>query len=308
MDIGIIGAGGVGGWFGARLAEAGHGVHFVARGAHGEAIREGGLRIEGPSWSGTVRPASVVARPEELPAVDLVLNCVKLWDLEASGQALAASAARDALVVPLQNGVESAAILAGALPDARVAQGIAYISAEIAAPGTVRNKGNFQALAFGPRHEAQRPLLQAFAAACKEAGFEGRFSERIDVDLWRKFMMLSALAGATAMLRTTMGELRGNEAGMALLHGLVREAVAVGRAEGVALPDEAEAATLKHFETMLPEIRASMAVDLERGNRLELPWLSGTVQRLARKHAIPSPASDRVMAELTPFAEGRRVV
>lgn len=308
MQIGIIGAGGVGGWFGARLAEAGHAIHFVARGAHGEAIRADGLRIEGANWNATVRPDSVVARPQELPAVELVLNCVKLWDLEASGRALAASAARDALIVPLQNGVESATVLAAALPDERVAQGIAYISAEIAEPGLVRNKGNFQALAFGPRHESQRAPLQAFAAACKEAGFEGRFSERIEVDLWRKFLMLSALAGATAMLRTTMGELRGNEAGMDLLRGLVEEAGAVGRAEGVSLPDEAEAATLKQFEGMQPDIRASMAVDLERGNRLELPWLSGTVQRLARKHGIPSPASDRVMAELTPFAEGRRIV
>lgn len=308
MEIAVIGAGGVGGYFGARLAAAGHGVHIVARGAHGAAIRDGGLRIESPRGDLAVRPATVVGRPEELPAVDLVMNCVKLWDLEASGRAQAASAAAGALTIPFQNGVESAAILAGVLGEETVAQGVAYISAEIAEPGRILHKGDFASLAFGPRRESQKETLASFSDACKEAGFEGRLSERIEVDLWRKFMMLSAVAGATAMMRGTMGEVRANAAGLALLRGLVEEAAAVGRAEGVALPDDAEAATWAHIEKMADPIRASMAVDLERGNRLELPWLSGTVQRLSRKHGLETPASDRVVAELTPFAEGRRVV
>ncbi len=297
MEIAVIGAGGVGGYFGGRLVAAGHRVHFVARGKHGAALAAAGLRIESPLGDATVRPASVVARPEELPEVAVILNGVKLWDLAETGRAVAASAAAGALMVPLQNGVESASLLVPALGEERVAQGIAYISAEIAEPGLIRHKGSFASLAFGARHAAQQPILAALSAACGEAGFEGRLSDRIEVDLWRKFMMLSSLAGATALLRGNMGEVRANPAGLDLLRALVGEAAAVGRAEGVALPADAEDATWRHIEGVADPIRASMAVDLEWRHKLELLWLSGTVQRLHVDHHDDAEV-DRIDAEL----------
>jgi 2-dehydropantoate 2-reductase len=306
MRLAVLGAGGVGGYFGARLAAAGTEVSFVARGAHAAAMRSGGLRIESPKGDLHLPKVAVVERVQDLPDSDVVLNCVKLWDLEESGRLLAAGATRGALVVPIQNGVESSEILRRHLPAERVAAGIAYISAEIAAPGLIRHVGPFARLNFGALLPAQRPVLEALVEACHRAKVEAGVSDDIRRDLWGKFIMLQALAGATASRRTTVGALRDSEEGRALLLGLVREAVALGRAEGVALPDDAETTAWATLARMPPAMRASMALDLERGNRLELPWLNGYVARRSAERGLDAPLSNGVVAELGRHAEGAR--
>lgn len=306
MRIGIVGAGGTGGYFGGKLAAAGNEVTFVARGRHGEAMRQNGLKVLSPGGDLLVEHPVVVERPEDLGPQEIVLDCVKLWDLDETARGLARSRIGDAVVLGVQNGVESAAILQQHLPAAQVAQGIAYIPAEIASPGVVKHNGGFAGLSFGALQPAQEPVLDRLIAACKAAGFDARKSEKIERDVWLKFLMLQALAGATASRRTTVGALRETDEGRALLRGLVNEAVALGKALKADLPEDAAERTLKRLEQELPApMRASMAIDLERGNRLELPWLNGYVARRSAELGLVAPFSARVVETLEPFVRGR---
>jgi len=305
MRIGIVGAGGTGGYFGGRLAAAGNDVTFVARGRHGEAMRKDGLKVLSPFGDFAVERPKVVERPEDLGPQDVVLDCVKLWDLEETARALARSGIGQAAVLGVQNGVESAAILRRHLPAAQVAQGIAYIPAEIASPGVIKHNGGFAGLAFGALDPAQEPAIDALVAACKAAGFDARKSDKIERDVWLKFLMLQALAGATASRRQSVGEIREDAEGRALLQGLIGETAALGRGLGVDLPADAEEKTWKTIEGMPAAVRASMALDLERGNRLELPWLNGYVARTSAERGLAAPLSAAVVQKLTPFANGR---
>jgi len=305
MRIGILGAGGVGGYFGGRLAKAGHAVTFVARGTHGAALQADGLTVESPLGDFSVKPVTVVERPEALGPQDVVLNCVKLWDLEASGRALATSGIGRALVIPIQNGVEAASILTGALPDRQVAQGIAYIPAEILRPGVIRHNGRFAKLAFGARHASQRAVIGQLVQALHAAGVEAAESGNIELDLWRKFLMLSTLASVTALKRQPIGAIRATTEGSALIDALIAEAAAVGRASGVALPEGIEAETRRTLDALPDHMRASMAQDLEKGGRLELPWLAGAVQRLAAEHNVCVARTKEVVEALAPFQMGQ---
>lgn len=307
MRIAILGAGGVGGYFGGRLAKAGNAVTFVARGAHGAALQAEGLSVLSPLGDFTVKPVTVVERPEMLGPQDVVLNCVKLWDLEASGRSLATSGIGEALVIPIQNGVEAARILTGALPDRRVAQGIAYIPAEILKPGTIRHNGKFAKLAFGARHPAQRPVIAQLVKALQDAGCEAAESGNIQLDLWRKFLMLSTLASVTALKRQSIGPIRASAEGSALIDALIAETAAVGRASGAALPEGVEAESRKTLDALPDHMKASMAQDLEKGGRLELPWLAGAVLRLAAEHNVCVARTKEVVEALAPFQMGRSV-
>ncbi len=306
MKIGVLGVGGIGGYFGARLLAAGQSLHFVARGAHGAALAGRGLDLSSPFGDLSLTGLSVSEEMESLADCDIILHCTKMWDVEESGRRLAACLAEDALVLPFQNGVEAAGLLAGSLGDRRVAQGIAYISAFIEAPGRIKHANKAHRLALGARDPAQRDRLEAFCAAGQAAGFEAVMSKRPDLDLWRKMMVLTALAGATALRRVPLGPVRRTPSGPLLLRRLVEEAMAVARAEGVALPDDSVATILGQLEGFPDSMEASMAMDLRRGNRLELPWLNGAVLRLATKHGLAVPTTAAVVSALEPYQEGER--
>ncbi len=304
MRIGVLGVGGIGGYFGGRLAAAGSHVHFIARGAHGAAMAERGLTVQSPFGDVALAKPSVSDRLESLADCDLILHCTKMWDVEESGRTLAGCLSDTALVVPFQNGVEAADLLAASLGDARVAQGIAYISAFIDAPGLIRHANKAHRLALGARHPDQQQRLEAFCAAGTAAGFEAVMSKRRDIDLWRKMMVLTALAGATALRRVALGSIRRTPSGPTLLRNLVEEALAVALASGVAMPEDSAAKILGQLDSFPETMEASMAVDLRRGNRLELPWLNGAILRLAEKHGVAVPTTAAVVAALMPFQEG----
>ncbi len=305
MRIGVLGVGGIGGYFGGRLAAAGHDMRFIARGAHGEALAASGLTVKSAFGDLQVSGLSVSADLESLAGCDLVLHCTKMWDVEESGARLARCLSEKAIVVPFQNGVEAADLLAANLGSQRVAQGIAYISAFIDAPGLVRHANKVHRLMLGARHPDQEAALSAFCDAGKAAGFDCSMSADLLPDLWRKMIVLSALAGATGLRRCDLGALRRTHGGRALLAGLIEEATAVGQAEGVALGPGTAAKCLETLGTMPDSMEASQAVDLKRGNRLELPWLNGAVSRLAARHGLEVPMTEVVVSALAPFQEGR---
>ena len=303
MRIAIIGAGGVGGYFGARLQAAGSDVAFVARGAHLDALRERGLRVESPKGDLHLAHVQATDNPATVGVVDAVLLTVKMYDLDAASRMLTPLIGRDTVVVTLQNGVEAIDIVAGQVGREHVAGGVAYIAAVIAEPGVIRHT-SLDSLIFGELDRRRSERLVALEQACLHAGFSARVSDDIDLDLWSKFARLSVFSGMTAVTRSTMGVLRSDPELLAMLVAACQETIAVGRARGVALPDRLMDEILQMVHTLPHHAKASMLEDLERGRRLELPWLSGAVVRLGAAAGVPTPIHSFIATVLKPHVNG----
>jgi 2-dehydropantoate 2-reductase len=304
MKIAVVGAGGVGASFGALLAQAGHEVALLARGAHLDAIRAKGLVVERAGESRALKLAASDNAADLGPA-DVVLFAVKLWSTEEAGEACRPLVGPHSMVVVLQNGVDGIARLSPILGSDRIVGGVAQISAVIEKPGHVVHRSPFARLIAGEPAGGQSDRVRNFVEACRAAGIEARASDDISLDLWAKFVMIVGLSGATALLRAPIGPILADSETRAFLVRLVEETVAVGRAEGVGLPADQAERTLS-FMTGLPvDMRASMLDDLERASRIEMPWLSGHVVALGERHGIDTPANRTVRLALKLHAAGR---
>lgn len=304
MRIAVIGVGGVGGPFGAALAKAGDDVTFVARGAHLAAMRTRGLSVLGPR--GDIHLSSVQAtdEPKSVGPVDFVLFCVKLWDVERAGAAIRGLVGPDTAVIPLQNGIDASDRLIPILGKDAVMGGVAHISGTIAEPGVIRQTGTFMRLVLGELDGRASPRGAAFYSLCQRAGIDCVNSDKILSALWEKFVMLATNSAVVALTRLPFGKLRDDPEVFALFEKGVGEVASVGRARGVDLPADLEAKVLKATRSFPAEMLPSMAVDLFRGNRLELPWLAGKVVALGRELGVPTPTFDVMYAALKPYANG----
>jgi 2-dehydropantoate 2-reductase len=302
--IAVIGAGGVGGSFGAALAKAGSDVTFVARGAHLQAMRTRGLKVLGPRGDVHLEPTQATDDPASIGPADYVMFCVKLWDVESAGAAIRPLIGPDTAVIPLQNGIDASERLIPILGKAAVMGGVAQISATIAEPGVIRQTGTFMRLLFGELDGRPSARGAAFHALCQEAGFDSTNTNEILVALWEKFVLLATNSAVVSLIRLPFGQLRDPEV-FALFEKGVAEATAVGRARGVRLPADLEARVLQTTRNLPAEMMPSMAVDLLRGNRLELPWLAGKVVALGRELGVPTPTFDVMSAALKPYANGK---
>lgn len=299
MRIAIVGVGAVGGYFGGRLAAAGEDVLFVARGAHGRALRTTGLELLSPRGDLHLYPLRVLHPGERSDRpVGLVLVAVKMYDLLAAGPAVAALAGPDTLVLPIENGVEAGEILTPFVAPARVAPAVAYIGGQVEAPGVIRHVGTTARLVFGPWNAGDELRLAPFAAACRRAGIDHVVSPAMAVELWRKFVFLAPFAAMTALARVPAGGLREDPVLWARTRALVEEAAAVGRARGVPLPADLVEDRLALIRGLPASMRSSMLTDLLAGRRLELDWLLGAVVRLGETAGVPVPESRAVLAEL----------
>ncbi|MFW5679587.1 MAG: ketopantoate reductase family protein [Pseudomonadota bacterium] len=291
MRVLFVGAGGVGGWFGARLAHAGVDVAFVARGAHAAAIAERGLELrgEGGPLLERVRLAAL-----EDGAYDVVLLATKMYDLDDAIAAARPFVGVGSRVVPLQNGVEAHGIVK-AVFGAATAGGVAGISAHIEEPGVIRRAGPFAWLKFGDWEGRPEPLFDQLAAACAKARFDGEHSGRIELEVWNKFTMLAPFASICGYARQPIGPIREDPALWQRFEALVREACAVGRAQGIPLAADRAERILDGQRTQNPDIKASMLKDLEAGRRIELDWLGGAVVRLGRDAGVPTPVTEETV-------------
>jgi 2-dehydropantoate 2-reductase len=292
-------AGAVGGYFGARLAAAGHDVFFIARGAHRDAIAKNGLKIESVHGDLHVPKPNVTDDPAKVGSVDIVLFAVKLWDTETAAAAARPLLGPDSRLITFQNGIDNVDRLSAVLGADRVIGGAAYIATTIASPGVIKHTSQFATIKFGRADKKPDEKLSAFAAAGKAAKLDIDISADIARELWQKFIFLTAMAGSTASLRSTIGPIIADLELRGFFHALMEETFAVGKASGVALDpaylDERMNFLINKIE---PGMRASMAHDLERGNRLELDWLTGKVRALGREFGIPTPANDTVYTVL----------
>jgi 2-dehydropantoate 2-reductase len=304
MRIAVIGAGGVGGPFGAALAKAGGDVTFVARGAHLAAMRTLGLKVLGPRGDVHLVPTQATDEPATIGPVDFVLFCVKLWDVESAGAAIRPLVGPDTAVIPLQNGIDASDRLIPILGKDAVMGGVAQISATIAEPGVIRQTGSFMRLVFGELDGRSSSRGAGFHSLCQNAGFDSANSNEVQTAMWEKFVLLATNSSVVALTRLPFGKLRDDPEVFALFERGVAEVAAVGRASGVDLPADIETRMLRATRNFPPEMLPSMAVDLMRGNRLELPWLAGKVVALGRELGVPTPTYDVMYAALKPYANG----
>jgi len=303
MRIATIGAGGVGGYFGARLAAAGEDVTFIARGAHLAALRASGLRLESPKGDVHLTSVNATDSTASVGPVDVVLLTVKMYDLEAAAVTLQPLLGPHTVAITLQNGVEAVDMVARHVSRHHVAGGVAYIAAVISEPGAIRHT-SLDSLIFGELDGRRSDRLMRFEEACLRAGFSARVSDNIEIDLWSKFSRLSVFSGMTAVTRSPIGILRGDSELLAMLQSACEETIGVGRARGVALPDVVMSEIMQMVNTLPHHAKASMLEDLERGRRLELPWLSGAVVRLGREADVPTPIHAFIATVLKPHVNG----
>jgi 2-dehydropantoate 2-reductase len=304
MRIAVIGAGGIGGPYGASLAKAGADVTFVARGAHLAAMRDKGLRVEGDRGETLVRRAQATDDVASIGPVDYVLLCVKLWDVESAGEQIRPVVGPESAVIPLQNGIDAAQRLIPIVGEGAVMGGTAFVTGAIVAPGVVRQTGTYQEMTFGELDGRPSRRGERLRDLCNAAGFEGILSPDIMVKLWQKFILLVPLSGLNALTRLPLGKYRDDPDLFDLLEASLRETVAVGLAEGVRLPPDCVDKTIAAIRAMPPYHMTSMGNDLLRGNRLELPWFAGKVVELGRRHAIPTPANGFIYTALKLHAGG----
>jgi 2-dehydropantoate 2-reductase len=298
MRIAAMAAGAVGGYFGARLAAAGHDVNFIARGAQLEAIRKNGLKIESALGDLHLKDAKVTDDPAKVGPVDIVLFAVKLWDTEKAAEAARPMVGPATRVITFQNGVGNVERLAPILGQDNVLGGTAHVASVMSAPGVIRHTSQFARLRFGRLDGRPDALVARFAQEGQAAGIDIAVSDAINVDLWKKFVFLASLAGAGSATRAPLGEILADADTRALFFNLMREVIAVARAKNVTLPANFLEEQEKFAENAPRTMKASMLHDLERGNRMELDWLTGKVVALGRELGVPTPASDTVYAAL----------
>ena len=300
----MVGAGGVGGAFGAALAKAGADITFNARGAHLAAMKSKGLRIEGGRGETHLVPTQATDDPASVGPVDFVLFCVKLWDVESAGRHIKPLVGPDTAVIPLQNGIDAPERLIPILGRHAVMGGVAQISASIVAPGVIRQVGAFMRMLFGELDGSTSKRGEALLAMCQKAGFDVALSNQIVTELWMKFILLATNASVMAVARQPIGKLRDDPDMRRQFVAAYQEVVDVGKARGVKLPADAVDKMLAFNAGAPPTMKPSMALDLERGNRIELPWLGGKVVELGRQLGVPTPTHSFMYAALKPYVMG----
>jgi len=304
MKYAVMGVGGVGGYFGARLAADGNEVAFIARGAHRKAMEADGLTVLSANGDIRLDKPWVSDDMAEIGFCDYVLFCVKLWDVDAAAEQIRPLVARDTAVLPFQNGVTVEDRLSEILAPGNVMGATAQIAAAIERPGVIRHSGTMARIVFGERDGSRSWRQDALLAACEGAGIEAKASAEIDKDIWRKFVFLAPMAGATCFYRAPIGPILADPERRARLAAMIAEAVAVGRAKGILLaPDTAER-TLGFMDDLPGDMKTSMLGDLEHGRRLELEWLNGEIVRLGRELGVATPENAAVTEALLPYATG----
>jgi 2-dehydropantoate 2-reductase len=299
-----MGSGGTGGYFGGLLARAGEDVTFVARGAHLEALRAKGLAVRSRLVGDFTVPARATDDPGEAGPADLVLFCVKAYDTESAAERLRAAVGPDTVILPVQNGIDSAERIGRVVGPGHVIGGLAAVSSVIAAPGIIEHRAGPDAIQLGELDGRPSARTERIVEALRRAGIKAQLRPDIRVALWEKFVLICGLSGLTALTRLPLGAVVACPETRTLLRQVLEETDAVGHAEGVALAEGLVERLLGFFQGSDPAIRGSLYYDLAAGRRLEIETLNGTVVRLGRERGVPTPANFAVYAALKPYADG----
>jgi 2-dehydropantoate 2-reductase len=300
-----MGSGGVGGYFGARLAQGGADVTFIARGAHLAAMRANGLAVESEHEPIRLPKVNATDDPRSIGPVDIVLFGVKLWDTESAARSLLPIVGPQTGIISFQNGVQKDDALRTVFGADAVMGGVAYMATTIGRPGVIAQTGTMQRMIFGEYDGRRSRRAEALFAAAREGGINAEISGDIRRAIWEKYIFLVGLSGSTTSMRRPLGPIRSHPRTRQFLLDLMREAVAVGRAQGVALPEDYAEQRLAFVDGLPTDMTSSMHHDLERGRPLELRWLSGGVAEMGAACGVPTPANQAVYDVLVLHAEGR---
>jgi 2-dehydropantoate 2-reductase len=301
MRIAVVGTGGVGAYFGGRLAQAGESVAFVARGAHLAAIRERGLRVDSVAGDFTVSPAEASDDPAAIGPVDCVLVGVKAWQVTETARTLGPLLGPETFVVPLQNGVTAADELAAGIGAERVLGGLCRIVSAIVGPGHVRHSGVAAKVEFGERTGgASDRVLRLAEAFARAQGLTAEIPGDVEAATWEKFLFIAPVSGVGAVTRQPVGVTRAVPESRRLLEQAMEEVEALARARGVKLEPGAVARNLAYVERLPPDSTASMQRDIMEGRPSELEQQTGAIVRLARTAGVPVPVNTFLYAALLP--------
>ena len=305
MKIAVMGAGGVGGYFGAKLAASGEEVYFIARGAHLEAMQKNGLQVHSANGDVQLKPGNATGNPASVGPVDLVMIAVKLWSTEDALRDAKPMVGPNTAVVSFQNGVVAVDAISKQYGKERTLGGVANIAAVIEKPGVIRHTGTMAILSIGELDGKPSARTKSFLDACTKAGIQARVSDDIQRTIWEKYVFLVAASAMTSLTRLPLGAIREDPDTRALTKQIMSEVVAVGKAKAVNLDSDLADKLLERLDGMPREMVASMLGDLERGNRLELPWLSGGVVEMGKQLGIATPANGFIVAALKLYIKGR---
>lgn len=306
MRIAVFGAGGVGGYLAARLADAGTAeVALLARGAHLEALRADGLRLRSVFGDAHVRvPAT--DDPGDIGPVDAVLFTVKATDTHTAAGQLGPLLGEGTAVVSFQNGVDNEDRITATVGGGHVLGGVAFIFSTIAAPGVIEHSGGPTRFVFGELDGRRSQRAQGLQDVLRAAGVDAELTSDVRAAMWRKFIFICAQAGMTAASRLPLGALRGDEEAWRMYRAVITEAAAVADAEGIGLPDDAVEGAIELAESLEHDAFSSLHYDLEHGKPMELDALNGHVARLGRRHGVDVPANEAIYALLSPWAAANR--
>src|SRR3954465_8227674 len=304
LKIAIMGSGGLGGYYGARLQAGGNDVTFVARGENLKALQQNGIALEGdraihlPKVKATDDPAAI-------GTADIVIFTVKLRDTESAARQILPIIGPDTGIISLQNGVTKDDMLTPIVGREHLLGGAAYFGVSVVRPGVMRKAGTMERLAFGEFDNRISKRAQAFLDACKASDIKADIPPDISLELWQKFVVIVTMSSITSAMRTTIGPIRANPHARAFALDLMCEVVAVGRAQGIALEADFADKRVAVIDAVSPDMRASMALDLEMGRPLELPWLAGTVVDLGARSGVPTPCCRAVRDILAIRVDGK---
>ena len=307
MSIAVFGVGGAGGYFGARLAQAGHDTVFIARGAHLAAIREHGLTVATDGETFIVRPRIATDDPAQAGKASVVILGVKSWQVEDAARAMHPMIGRHTFVVPLQNGVEAASRLSGVLGASRVVGAMCGTISRVDGPGRVRSVGTTNFIRFGELDGRVRARTRRLRQSFADAGVSAEIPEDIHLAIWQKFLFVVPVGGVGAFASATIGTMRTQPELRTMLTGAMAEILALGRKRGIALTDDMVTAALAFVDGLAAEGTSSLQRDLAAGVPSELEDWTGAVVRLGRESGIPTPVHDTLYAKLKPQDAAARV-
>jgi 2-dehydropantoate 2-reductase len=296
----IVGTGGVGGFFGAKLAAAGEDVWFVARGKHLDAMKDHGLKVTSTGGIFIIPPEKITGNPESIESADAVLFCVKAYDTETAALQISPILSDDSIVVSLQNGVDNIEKIRKQLRHGLVYAGAAYMSARITAPGEITESGGFHRIVFGPSRAPVAARAHDIQATMARAGVKCELQDDINKELWRKYIFIASMGALTALSRLTHGEILSNSRTLTLMFDAMREIQAIAWKLGVDVEPIDEMKVLDGLKRFDPDTRSSMYFDLASGKPMEIEALNGTVVRFGEQLGIPTPIHRVIYASLLP--------
>ncbi len=307
MRICIVGSGGVGGYFGGRLAEAGEDVCFVSRGAHYDAMSKNGLTVKSIAGDFQIYPVNVIQSPEPALSFDVVFVAVKSWQVTEAAEAIKGTIAENGVVIPLLNGVEASAQLANILSPDSVLEGLCGVVAYIEKPGHIRHVGVEPFIQIGERDGTSSSRAADIVALINRAkGVTASVPKDMRVALWLKFLFIVAMSGVGAITRAPIGVTRSLQSTRILLTGCVSEAAEVGRALGIALPDDAVDRTMNTIDNAPAQATASMQRDIANGKPSELATQNAAVVRLGLENNVQTPINEFISSALAPLEQRAR--